>query len=52
MNFAFQQCICIFFLKYRKYTMYFKQSILNTLTRKYLKYYFEYFFARVFCKVF
>ena len=49
---TFRQCICIFFLKYRKYTTYFKQSILNTLTRKYLKYYFKYFFARVFCKVF
>jgi len=32
--------------------MYFKQSILNTLTRKYLKCYFKYFFVRVFCKVF
>ena len=52
LNFAFRQCICIFFLKYRKYTMYFKPSILNTLTRKYFKYYFKYFFARVFCKVF
>jgi len=29
-----------------------KQSILNTLTRKYLKYYLKYFFARVFLKYF
>jgi len=32
--------------------MYFKQSILNTLTRKYLKYYFKYFLPENFVKYF
>jgi len=33
---------CILLLKYRKYnSMYFDQSILNTLTTKYFKYYFK-----------
>jgi len=50
--FAFRQCICIFCLKYRKYTMYFKPSILNNLTRKYLKYYFKYFLPVYFVKYF
>ena len=52
LNFANWQHICIFFLKYRKYTTYFKQSILHTLTRKYLKYYFRYFLSEYFVKYF